>query len=188
MNSLKKPIAALTLGAALAVALGGATAAPTDRLPAPPKDVTAGLIITEGVSPSPNGLGYARIPGLFNAAQVEGWGNVDRWQLIYLWKSAVEVPFEFQPAQGYRTEQFCSRLRLFRADHSVIENTTFLCTVANRGTPTEVWSFGNRDPAQAICELKAQDVAAIDRSPPLAEGAVAPATATKRPVSAGTRK
>jgi N-ethylmaleimide reductase len=34
---------------------------------------TAGLIITEGVSPSPNGLGYARIPGLFNAAHVEGW-------------------------------------------------------------------------------------------------------------------
>ena len=34
---------------------------------------TAGLIITEGTSPSPNGLGYARIPGIFNAAQVEGW-------------------------------------------------------------------------------------------------------------------
>jgi len=34
---------------------------------------SAGLIITEGVSPSPNGLGYARIPGLFNPAQVQGW-------------------------------------------------------------------------------------------------------------------
>jgi N-ethylmaleimide reductase len=34
---------------------------------------TAGLIITEGTSPSPNGLGYPRIPGLFDAAQVEGW-------------------------------------------------------------------------------------------------------------------
>jgi N-ethylmaleimide reductase len=34
---------------------------------------TAGLIITEGVSPSPDGLGYARIPGLFNQAQVQGW-------------------------------------------------------------------------------------------------------------------
>lgn len=33
----------------------------------------AGLIITEGTSPSPNGLGYARIPGLFNAEQVRGW-------------------------------------------------------------------------------------------------------------------
>lgn len=37
---------------------------------------TAGLIITEGTSPSPNGLGYPRIPGLFNAAQVEGWKAV----------------------------------------------------------------------------------------------------------------
>ena len=34
---------------------------------------SAGLIITEGASPSPNGLGYARIPGLFNEAQVKGW-------------------------------------------------------------------------------------------------------------------
>jgi len=34
---------------------------------------TAGLIVTEGTSPSPNGLGYARIPGLYNEQQVEGW-------------------------------------------------------------------------------------------------------------------
>ena len=37
---------------------------------------SAGLIITEGTSPSPNGLGYPRIPGLFNAAQVQGWKSV----------------------------------------------------------------------------------------------------------------
>jgi N-ethylmaleimide reductase len=34
---------------------------------------SAGLIITEGTSPSPNGLGYPRIPGLYNAAQVAAW-------------------------------------------------------------------------------------------------------------------
>ena len=34
---------------------------------------SAGLLITEGVSPSPNGLGYARIPGLFNQDHVRGW-------------------------------------------------------------------------------------------------------------------
>ena len=34
---------------------------------------SAGLIVTEGVSPSPNGLGYARIPGIFSAAQIEAW-------------------------------------------------------------------------------------------------------------------
>jgi N-ethylmaleimide reductase len=37
---------------------------------------TAGLIVTEGVAPSPNALGYARIPGLFSSAQVEGWRAV----------------------------------------------------------------------------------------------------------------
>ncbi len=36
----------------------------------------AGLIISEGVSPSPNGLGYARIPGLFSNEQTEGWKKV----------------------------------------------------------------------------------------------------------------
>jgi len=36
----------------------------------------AGLIITEGTSPSPNGLGYSRIPGLFNTKQIEGWKKV----------------------------------------------------------------------------------------------------------------
>jgi N-ethylmaleimide reductase len=36
----------------------------------------AGLLITEGTSPSPNGLGYARIPGIFNIEQLEGWKKV----------------------------------------------------------------------------------------------------------------
>lgn len=34
---------------------------------------TAGLIITEGTSPSPNGLGYPRIPGLYNSIQMNAW-------------------------------------------------------------------------------------------------------------------
>ena len=36
----------------------------------------AGLIVTEGTSPAPEGLGYARIPGLFDAEQVRGWKKV----------------------------------------------------------------------------------------------------------------
>ncbi len=36
----------------------------------------AGLIITEGTSPSPNGLGYTRIPGIYSDAQVEGWKKI----------------------------------------------------------------------------------------------------------------
>jgi N-ethylmaleimide reductase len=34
---------------------------------------SAGLIVTEGTSPSPNGVGYARIPGIYSPEQVEGW-------------------------------------------------------------------------------------------------------------------
>ncbi|HYH56980.1 MAG TPA: alkene reductase, partial [Anseongella sp.] len=37
---------------------------------------SAGLIIAEGAAPSPHGLGYARIPGIFNEEQVQGWANI----------------------------------------------------------------------------------------------------------------
>jgi N-ethylmaleimide reductase len=37
---------------------------------------SAGLIISEGTAPSPNALGYPRIPGIFSAQQVAGWKKV----------------------------------------------------------------------------------------------------------------
>jgi N-ethylmaleimide reductase len=37
---------------------------------------SAGLQITEGVAPAPEGLGYARIPGLFNVQQARAWGEI----------------------------------------------------------------------------------------------------------------
>lgn len=36
----------------------------------------AGLIITEGVGPSPNGVGYPRIPGIYNDEQTEAWKKI----------------------------------------------------------------------------------------------------------------
>ena len=36
----------------------------------------AGLIITEGTSPAPEGLGYPRIPGIYNDAQIDGWKQI----------------------------------------------------------------------------------------------------------------
>jgi N-ethylmaleimide reductase len=36
----------------------------------------AGLIVTEGTSPSPNGVGYLNIPGIYSKAQVEAWRAV----------------------------------------------------------------------------------------------------------------
>lgn len=37
---------------------------------------SAGLIISEGIAPSANGKGYARIPGLWNSVQVQAWKAV----------------------------------------------------------------------------------------------------------------
>ena len=36
----------------------------------------AGLLIAESTAPSPNGLGYSRIPGIFSEEQVNGWKAV----------------------------------------------------------------------------------------------------------------
>lgn len=36
----------------------------------------AGLIISEGTAPSPNGLGYARIPGIYSSQQIKGWKKI----------------------------------------------------------------------------------------------------------------
>jgi N-ethylmaleimide reductase len=37
---------------------------------------SAGLIVTEGTAPAPEGLGYARIPGIFSDEQTEAWKQV----------------------------------------------------------------------------------------------------------------
>lgn len=39
---------------------------------------SAGLVIVEGTSPSPNGLGYARMPALYNAVHADAWRDVAR--------------------------------------------------------------------------------------------------------------
>lgn len=53
--------------------------ATTDHVPTPlmreyyAQRASFGLIITEGTSPAADGLGYARIPGLFSAVQIAAW-------------------------------------------------------------------------------------------------------------------
>src|SRR3954468_22888444 len=57
----------------------GAQSAPTElAVTYYEQRASAGLIITEGTTPSPNGQGYARIPGLWNDAQVAGWAEVTK--------------------------------------------------------------------------------------------------------------
>ncbi len=54
-----------------------ASAAPTDLMVEYySQRASAGLIVSEGIAPSPNGLGYCRTPGIYGAFQVEGWRKV----------------------------------------------------------------------------------------------------------------
>jgi len=83
-NKLFSPLQAGTITLANRVAMAPMTRnrATSDNIPT---DIMAeyygqragtGLIITEGTSPSPNGVGYPRIPGLYNAEQIAGWKKI----------------------------------------------------------------------------------------------------------------
>ena len=37
---------------------------------------SAGLVITEGIAPSADGLGYCRTPGIYNEEQVAAWRRI----------------------------------------------------------------------------------------------------------------
>lgn len=37
---------------------------------------SAGLIVSEGIAPSPHGIGYCRTPGIYSTPQIEGWRQV----------------------------------------------------------------------------------------------------------------
>jgi N-ethylmaleimide reductase len=56
--------------------------ASTDAVPTPimadyyRQRAGAGLIVSEGIAPSADGLGYCRTPGIYNQQQVDGWCNV----------------------------------------------------------------------------------------------------------------
>lgn len=49
----------------------------------------AGLIITEGTSPSANGVGYPRIPGIYNKAQTEAWKQIT--ETVHTYKAKIFV-------------------------------------------------------------------------------------------------
>ena len=55
----------------------GADAVPTDiMIDYYRQRATAGLIVTEGIAPSADGLGYCRTPGIYSPAQIEAWSKI----------------------------------------------------------------------------------------------------------------
>lgn len=118
----------------------------------------AGLIITEGVAPSANGLGYPRIPGLYSTEQVEGWKKVT---------NAVH------DAGG---KLFAQLMHTGRASHpaNMVEGTEIVAPSAI-GLSGEMWTdsdgmqsypvpkeMSKKDIAQAIEEYKTAAINAID--------------------------
>ena len=79
MKALFRPHNKLDLKNRIVMAPMTRCRATADHIPTPVmatyygQRATAGLIISEGVAPSPNGVGYARIPGIYTQEQMEAW-------------------------------------------------------------------------------------------------------------------
>ena len=104
----------------------------------------AGLIITEGTSPSPNGLGYARIPGMFSDEQAKGWKHVN---------DAVH-------AKGGKT--FIQLMHTGRVSHpeNMTPGTRILAPSA-LAAPGEMWTDGcGMQPHPVPIEMSEHDIAA----------------------------
>lgn len=103
---------------------------------------TAGLIITEGTSPSPNGLGYARIPGMFSDEQVKGWKQVN---------DAVH-------AKGGKT--FIQLMHTGRVSHPAnMAAGTRIVAPSTVAAPGEMWTDSNgMQPHPAPAEMSEADI------------------------------
>jgi N-ethylmaleimide reductase len=103
---------------------------------------TAGLIITEGTSPSPNGLGYARIPGMFSDEQVKGWKQVN---------DAVH-------AKGGKT--FIQLMHTGRVSHPAnMAAGTRIVAPSTVAAPGEMWTDSNgMQPHPAPVEMSETDI------------------------------
>lgn len=82
MKALFQPYHRMDLKNRIVMAPMTRSRASADHIPTPimatyyGQRATAGMIITEGVAPSPNGVGYARIPGIYSQQQMEAWKPV----------------------------------------------------------------------------------------------------------------
>jgi N-ethylmaleimide reductase len=118
----------------------------------------AGLLITEGTSPSANGLGYARIPGLFSEEQVQGWKRVN---------DAVQ-------AKGGRT--FVQLMHTGRVSHSAnMPSGSKIIAPSALALTGEMWTDSNgMQPYPVPSEMTEEDIAsAITEYAQAAKNAIA---------------
>jgi hypothetical protein len=96
------------------------------------------------------------------------WGDVTAWAAVYVWKSPSGYLFGWQHGQrADRSEHYCTRVMLRSAGTSTPQSVTLLCSIDNRGLPTETATFGNIETAARLCPASDAAKAAMDAHPVL---------------------
>jgi hypothetical protein len=114
---------------------------------------------------------------------ISRYDDVARAEMLYAWVSDRGYIWSWQmnvPAE--RSTHYCVRLLLRDRNDRPFERVTMLCSVTDRGLPTETWMFGNAEIARRLCPVAEDVLTQIDRTGPELETAPANApTAGRRP-------
>jgi hypothetical protein len=112
---------------------------------------------------------------------VRRYGDVKRSEVLYAWVSDRGYIWSWEmkvPAE--RSTHYCVRLLLRDQTDRPFERVTMLCSVTDRGLPTETWMFGNAEIATRLCPVAEDVLTQIDRKGPELETAPANAPAVSR--------
>jgi hypothetical protein len=84
-------------------------------------------------------------------------------RVTYAWQSDKGYLWDWEnDSRAGVAAHYCVRVALLGKHDRLIENDTFLCSVVDRGKPTETWTFGNIEIARRLCPLNAEALAAMD--------------------------
>jgi hypothetical protein len=132
------------------ILLGSLAAAPAAAADSPP-DVSHEPWFTQHCAP-------------LSAERVAHYEDVARRAIGYAWRSDTGYLWDWENGQHAGSNaHYCTRVALYNRRGRLIETITMLCSVADRGKSTEVWTFGNADIAKRLCPASKEQLKAIDR-------------------------
>ncbi len=131
------------------------------------------LVLTESSAPAadlpPDVSGtiwFADHCANLSADRVARYPDVARHRITYAWQSENGYLWDWEngknAAAAAASAHYCARVALYDRQGAVIENITMLCSVNDRGKPTEVWMFGNADIAKRLCPMGQQQLRSMD--------------------------
>jgi hypothetical protein len=128
--------------------------------------VVAGSLVAAGVQAAPlpadvsGESWFSHCRGL-SAARMTHYADVKDYRITYAWRTETGYLWDWE--NGAKAgDHYCTRVALYGRGRRHIEDVTFLCSVGDRGLPTETWTFGNAEVAGRFCPLAKADLKTMD--------------------------